>query len=142
MISQCVGNPGAAAKWQWCCGFYPGSRPGECTNCTAATFQDAREAFEAARRIFLERRTEADFQKWREHQAWTAEEISPLRSGRADDNEWTTAMRLVTRSERYAGANLVVVLLIAKADRAAELNNLVAHLHAHGTGQLPAIGLS
>jgi hypothetical protein len=73
MISQCVGNPGAAAKWQWCCGFYPGSRPGECTNCTAATFQDAREAFEAARRIFLERRTEADFQKWREHQAWTAE---------------------------------------------------------------------
>ena len=73
IISQCVGNPGAAAKWQWCCGFYPGSRPGECTNCTAATFQDAREAFEAARRIFLERRTEADFQKWREHQAWTAE---------------------------------------------------------------------
>ena len=37
MISQCVGNPGAAPKWQWNCGFYPGSRPGECTNRAAAT---------------------------------------------------------------------------------------------------------
>jgi len=35
--SQCVGNPGAEAKWQWRCGFYPGSRPGECTNGTAET---------------------------------------------------------------------------------------------------------
>jgi hypothetical protein len=37
-IAQCVGNPGAAPKWQWRCGFYPGSRPGECTGGTAATF--------------------------------------------------------------------------------------------------------
>jgi hypothetical protein len=27
---QCVGNSGAAKKWQWRCGFYQGSRPGEC----------------------------------------------------------------------------------------------------------------
>jgi hypothetical protein len=27
-ISQCVGNPGAAPRWQLRCGFYPGSRPG------------------------------------------------------------------------------------------------------------------
>jgi hypothetical protein len=26
-ISQCVGNPGATPKWQWRCGFHPGSRP-------------------------------------------------------------------------------------------------------------------
>ena len=24
-IAACVGNPGAAPKWQWRCGFYPGS---------------------------------------------------------------------------------------------------------------------
>jgi hypothetical protein len=38
-IAQCVGNPGAAPKWQWRCGFYPGSMPGECTAGTAATFE-------------------------------------------------------------------------------------------------------
>ena len=47
-IAECVGNPGAAPKWQWRCGFYPESRPGECTNGTAGTFEEARAAFEAA----------------------------------------------------------------------------------------------
>jgi hypothetical protein len=47
-IAQCVGNPGAAPRWEWRCGFYPGSRPGECTNSTAATFGEARAAFEIA----------------------------------------------------------------------------------------------
>jgi len=28
-ISKCVGNPGAAEAWQWLCGFYPGSNPGD-----------------------------------------------------------------------------------------------------------------
>jgi hypothetical protein len=72
-ISECVGNPGAAPKWQWRCGFYPGSKPGECTNGTANSFDEARVAFEAAWRVFLAKRTEADFQAWREQQAWTAE---------------------------------------------------------------------
>jgi hypothetical protein len=45
-IAQCVGNPGAAPKWQWRCGFYPGSRPGECSGGTAASFDEARAAFE------------------------------------------------------------------------------------------------
>ena len=30
-IMQCVGNPSASPKWQWNCGFYPGSEPGDCT---------------------------------------------------------------------------------------------------------------
>jgi|SRR6516165_12538897 len=47
-IAECVGNPGAACMWQWRCGFYPGSRPGECTGGTAATFEEARADFEAA----------------------------------------------------------------------------------------------
>jgi hypothetical protein len=50
-IAECVGNPSAAPNWR--CGFYPGSRPRECSNGTAATFQTAREAFEAAWQIFL-----------------------------------------------------------------------------------------
>jgi hypothetical protein len=39
---------------------------------SAPTFDDARADFEAASRVFLLERTEADFQGWREAQAWTA----------------------------------------------------------------------
>src|SRR5246127_4095549 len=69
-ISQCVGNPGAAPRWQWRCGFYPGSRPGECTGGAAAGFREARSTFEAAGRVFLSNRTEADFETWREQRDW------------------------------------------------------------------------
>ena len=59
-IAQCVGNPGAAPMWQWRCGFYPGSRPGECTGGTAASFDQARADFEAAWRMFLAKRTQLE----------------------------------------------------------------------------------
>jgi hypothetical protein len=72
-ITECVGSLGAATKWRWRCGFYPGSRPAECSNGIAATFHEARLAFERAWAAFLARRTEADFEVWREHQACTAE---------------------------------------------------------------------
>jgi hypothetical protein len=82
-IMQSVGNPGAAPKWEWRCGFYPGSKPGECTGGTAASFDDARAAFETAWRVFLARRTEADFQAWRDQRDWTAEKYR-----RFDRGEW------------------------------------------------------
>jgi hypothetical protein len=47
-VSRSVGNPNAAPQWQWRCGFYPGSAPGECKSGTAASFEAARAAFEAA----------------------------------------------------------------------------------------------
>ena len=43
---------------------------GHCTCGTAATFDEARADFEAAWRVFLSKRTEVDFQEWRD---WTAE---------------------------------------------------------------------
>jgi hypothetical protein len=63
-----TGNPESTDKWQWFCGFYPGSHPRECTTGTAASFDLARAAFESARRVFLSKRTEADFQAWQNHQ--------------------------------------------------------------------------
>jgi hypothetical protein len=39
------GNPFGTDPWQWSCGFYPGSRPGECKNGTAASYEAARSAF-------------------------------------------------------------------------------------------------
>jgi hypothetical protein len=70
-IMQCGGNPGSAPKWQWRCGFYPGSRPGECSLGTAVSFEAARAAFEIAWRTFSSKRTDADFEMWREQKAWT-----------------------------------------------------------------------
>jgi hypothetical protein len=72
-LMRSVGNPNAATQWQWRCGFYPGSQPGECANGVAPTFDAARAAFEAAWRDYLPKRSEADFQEWRDQEAWTAE---------------------------------------------------------------------
>src|SRR5260370_6167930 len=58
--------------WEWHCGFYPGSEPGEQQNGTAATFDEARADFEAAWQVFLSKRTEADFQACRDQRYWTA----------------------------------------------------------------------
>src|SRR4029078_11030789 len=40
-IARSVGNPGAAEAWQWLCGFYPGSNPGEQRGGTAGTVEQA-----------------------------------------------------------------------------------------------------
>ena len=70
-ISQCVGNPGAAPKWQWRCGFYPGNRP---ANAQPGWRRRSRRpaAFERTWTVFLAKRTEADFQAWRDQRDWTA----------------------------------------------------------------------
>jgi hypothetical protein len=60
------GIPQDQPAWGWRCGFYPGSNPGECTSGTAATFDQARANFEAAWRVFSAKRTEADYQAWRD----------------------------------------------------------------------------
>ena len=41
-IMERVGNPHDTGPWEWRCGFYPGSRPGEHTSGTADTFDQAR----------------------------------------------------------------------------------------------------
>jgi hypothetical protein len=66
-----TGIPHDEDPWGWICGFYPGSEPGEQTTGTGATFEEARTAFDEAWRIFLSKRTEADFQAWRDARDWT-----------------------------------------------------------------------
>ncbi len=61
-----TGNPHDTDPWEWWCGFYPGSHPREHQSGTAATFNQARADFEAASRVFLSNRTEADLQAWRD----------------------------------------------------------------------------
>jgi hypothetical protein len=87
-ISKCVGNPGAAEAWQWRCGFYPGSHPGEQRGGTAGTFDQARAEFETAWRVYLPKRSEADFQAWRDQRDWTAEKYRHLDRGEPMPPDW------------------------------------------------------
>jgi hypothetical protein len=83
-----TGNPESTDRWQWYCGFYPGSHPRECTTGTAATFDQAKAAFEAAWRVFSSKRSEADFQAWRNHQARTAEKYRRFDRGERMPHDW------------------------------------------------------
>jgi hypothetical protein len=57
-----TGIPHDEDPWEWLCGFYPGSHPGERTHDTGATFDETRAGFNEAWCIFLPKRTEADFE--------------------------------------------------------------------------------
>ena len=88
IIAKCVGNPGASPKWQWRCGFYPGSEPGECSGGTAATFDQARAAFEARLACLSIEATEADFQEWRDQRDRTAEKYRRFDLGEWMPTDW------------------------------------------------------
>jgi hypothetical protein len=60
-ISERTGTPTGTPSWQWDCGFYPGSHPGDRASGIADSFDQARGAFEIAWRYFLAKCTEADF---------------------------------------------------------------------------------
>jgi hypothetical protein len=77
-----TGNPHDEDPWEWTCGFYPGSHPGDHQNGTAATFDEARAGFESARLVFLSKRTEADFQAWRDQRDWTARKYALWDAGK------------------------------------------------------------
>ncbi len=66
------GAPAESPQWEWSCGFYPGTEPGQYRAGDAETFELARAAFGRAWEALLATRTEADFQEWRDAQAFTA----------------------------------------------------------------------
>jgi hypothetical protein len=89
-----VGIPWDEEPWGWSCGFYPGSHPGECTNGTAATFDQARADFVSAWGAFLSKRTEADFQAWRHQRDWTARKYAIWdRGGRMPSQKSSSLMK-------------------------------------------------
>jgi hypothetical protein len=69
--------------------FLSGIGAGRQQNGTAATFDEARADFEGAWRVFLSKRTEADFQAWRDNRDWTARKYALWDAGkRLPPNEW------------------------------------------------------
>ena len=87
-IMRSVGNPNAAPLWQWRSGFYPGSKPGECKAGTSPTFEQARADFENAWQVFSAKRTEADYQAWRDQRDWTAEKYRRFDQGERMPSDW------------------------------------------------------
>ena len=81
-ITERVGNPHNTERWEWRCGFYPGSNPGEHQSGTAASFDEARADLKRAWKIFLSKRTEADFRKWRDQRDWTARKYALWDAGK------------------------------------------------------------
>ena len=80
-VGRAVGTPGASERWVWFCGFYPGSNPGEQTHGTAASFDQARADFERAWMAFSARRTEVDYQAWRDQRDWTVRKYALMDRG-------------------------------------------------------------
>jgi hypothetical protein len=70
-IRERHGAPFGSDAWEWFCGFYPGSEPGDQRMGSAATYEAARDAFARAWQLYLEKRTMDDFYTWRHHHAWT-----------------------------------------------------------------------
>jgi hypothetical protein len=87
-IAEHTGNPHDTEPWEWQRGFYPGSRPGECTGGAEETFDQARADFEAAWKVFLSNRTKADFQARHDQEAWTAEKYRRFDRGERMSHDW------------------------------------------------------
>jgi hypothetical protein len=112
VIAERIGNPDSTPGWQWSCGFYPGSQLAERTSGLAESFDQARGAFEAAWRVFLANRTEADFEEYRRDRAFHARKQAM----------WAAGLRLPTqvadgRAQCFCGA-------------AIGLNDMAAHVYA------------
>jgi hypothetical protein len=92
MNAKRSGAPHDEDPWEWICGLYPGCGPGEHTNCTAATFEEARAAFEEAWQALLPQRTEADFQEWRDQHDWTERKYATWERGERLPSQIPTTM--------------------------------------------------
>jgi hypothetical protein len=59
-------EPHDTEPWEWRCGFYPGGPHGDHRFGCAATFEDARAAFDSAWGLYHPKCTEAGFEEWRD----------------------------------------------------------------------------
>jgi hypothetical protein len=64
-----AGVPADADLWGWRGGFHPGMEPRSQRDGSAATYEQARAAFQFAWRHVLPSLTEANFEDWRRHNA-------------------------------------------------------------------------
>jgi hypothetical protein len=63
----------------------------------AASFEEARADFEEAWQVFLAKRTEADFQAWRDQRDWTAEKYRRFDRGERMPTDWKPSRHATSR---------------------------------------------
>jgi len=73
-ITERAGVPHDVDQWGWRCGFYPLTHRHEHAEGTAASFNQARDAFDAAWKAYLPKCTPSDFEEYR-RQLGSAEAI-------------------------------------------------------------------
>jgi hypothetical protein len=71
-IGKCAGVPLHVDQWEWSCGLTIGSNRGSVAVGTAASFDEAREAFGAAWATIEPQLAPEDFDAHRRQRAWTA----------------------------------------------------------------------
>src|SRR5712672_2263516 len=98
------GNPHDEDPWEWHCGFYPGSHPGEHQSGTAATFDQARSDFGGAWGVVLANRTQADFRAWRDQRDWTARKYEMWTTGEKLPSQKPSSMMRCPCGEMFDGA--------------------------------------
>ena len=75
-----AGNPHDTDPWEWSCGFYPGSKPGEIQSGTSETFEEPARNSGPRGRSFYPNRTDGDFPAWRYQRDATAWKYAMWRS--------------------------------------------------------------
>jgi hypothetical protein len=80
-IGERAGVPVDVDQWEWTCGFYPGCEPSEHQHGTAPDFFTARREFEIAWRALSAKKTEADYQLWRDQRDRTVRKYASWARG-------------------------------------------------------------
>lgn len=102
-IGERAGVPVDVDQWGWKCGFYPVDHRGISEVGTAATFEEARTAFEVAWGSYLPRCTEADFAENRRQRAATAWKYRMHETGSKLPTQLTSGI-----SKCFCGAPLTI----------------------------------
>jgi hypothetical protein len=103
--------PAHADQWEWSCGFYPGTRPGQGHHGTAIGFDHTRADFEASWRQILPTLTEANFQEWGDQHDWTAKKYAMWARGELTPSQKPNSMMGCPLAVRGSTAMIQLVAL-------------------------------
>jgi hypothetical protein len=105
----------------------PAAAQGEDETGTSATFEDARADFERARAVFLSKRTEADFQEWRDGRDWHERKYAMWARGKKLPTQKPSSLMKCPRGETFDSHRLEHTVIhvphISKAQRAHEIRH-------------------
>jgi hypothetical protein len=100
-IARRTGCPVDVDPWEWGCGFYPGTEPGQGESGTAVDFETCRAEFEAAWQRLLRTRTEANCQEWRDQRDWTAKKYAMWARGELMPSQRPNSMMTCPCGQRF-----------------------------------------